>query len=166
MFWHVCRLSAKYDLPFQIHTGQARVQGSNPILLVDAIEANPDTKFVLFHGGYPWIGETAVIAMRHKNVWIDSCWLPTLSYTMAKRAYQEWLEAVPSDRILWGADTVNAEGIYAATEFTRQCLAEALAEKVARSELLEEHAARIGRQVMRDNALKLFPKLQRMLWRK
>jgi uncharacterized protein len=163
MFWQVCRLSAKYDLPFQIHTGQARVQGSNPINLVDAITANPKTKFILFHGGYPWIGETAVIAMRHKNVWIDSCWLPALSYTMAKRAYQEWLEAIPSDRIMWGADTVHAEGIYAATEFTRQCLAEALAEKVERGELTENHALRIGRQILRENALKLFPKLNGML---
>ncbi len=165
MFWHVCRLSVKYELPFQIHTGDARVQGSNPILLVDLIEANPQTKFILFHGGYPWVGETGAIAMKHRNVWIDSCWLPTLSYTMAKRAYQEWLEAVPSDRIMWGADTVHAEGIYAATEFTRQCLAEALAEKVERGELREEHANRIGKQIMRDNALKLFPRLNRLLWR-
>jgi hypothetical protein len=73
MFWPVCRLSAKYDLLFQVYTGQARVQGSNPMLLVD---------------------------------------------TMAKRAYQEWLEAVPSDRMNWGADTVNAKGIYAVREFT------------------------------------------------
>jgi predicted TIM-barrel fold metal-dependent hydrolase len=165
MFWHVCELSAKYDLPFQVHTGDARIQGSNPMLLVDVIAANPRTKFILFHGGYPWIGETGAIAMKHRNVWIDSCWLPTLSYTMAKRAYQEWLDAVPSDRIMWGADTVDAEGIYAATEFTRQCLAEALAEKVERGELLEKQAARIGRQIMRENALKLFPKLNRMLWR-
>lgn len=165
MFWQIVKLSAKYDLPFQIHTGQARIQGSNPMLLVDLIQANPQTKFILFHGGYPWVGETAVIGMKYRNVWIDSCWLPTLSYTMGKRAYQEWLEAMPSDRIMWGADTAQAEGIYAATEFTRQCLAEALAEKVERGELREEHAARIGRQVMRDNALKLFPKLRRQLWR-
>jgi uncharacterized protein len=91
--------------------------------------------------------------------------LPTLSYTMAKRAYQEWLEMIPSDRIMWGADTVQAEGIYAATEFTRQCLAEALAEKVDRDELSEEQAVHIGRQIMRDNALKLFPRLRRQLWR-
>lgn len=165
MFWRITELAARHDLPFQIHTGQARVQGSNPILLVDLVEANPQTKFILFHGGFPWTGETGVIAMRHKNVWIDSVWLPTLSYTMAKRAYQEWLEMVPSDRIMWGADTVQAEGIYAATEFTRQCLAEALAEKVERGELVEEHAARIGRQILRENALKLFPKLRRQLWR-
>ena len=127
VMWRLCELSAKHELPFQIHTGQARIQGSNPMLLVDLIAANPRTKFVLFHGGFPWVGETGVIAMRHKNVWVDSVWLPQLSYTMARRAYQEWLEVMPSDRIMWGADTVQAEGIYAATVWTRQCLSEALA---------------------------------------
>ena len=166
MFWHVCKLSAKYELPFQVHTGDARIQGSNPMLLIDVIEANLKTKFILFHGGYPWVGETGAIAMKYRNVWIDSCWLPTLSYTVARRAYQEWLDAVPSDRIMWGADTLDAEGIYAATEVTGQCLAEALTEKVERGELLEKHAMKIGRQIMRENALKLFPKIERMLWRK
>ena len=84
---------------------------------------------------------------------------------MAKRAYQEWLDAVPSDRIMWGADTVDAEGIYGATEFTRQCLAEALAEKVVDGMISESHAEKIGRQILRENALKLFPRLNRMLWR-
>lgn len=165
IMWRLCELSARHRLPFQIHTGQARIQGSNPMLLVDMIAANPQTKFVLFHGGFPWVGETGVIAMRHKNVWVDSVWLPQLSYTMAKRAYQEWLEIMPSDRIMWGADTVQAEGIYAAAVWTRQCLSEALAEKVERGELSEEQATTIGRQILRDNALKLFPTLKRQLWR-
>ncbi|UCC99705.1 MAG: amidohydrolase family protein [Phycisphaerales bacterium] len=166
IMWRLAELSAKHDLPLQIHTGQARIQGSNPMLLVDLIEANPKTKFVLFHGGFPWVGETGVIAMRCRNVWIDSVWLPTLSYTMARRAYQEWLEAVPSNRIMWGSDTGTAEGIYGATEFTRRCLAEALAEKVIRGELCEKDALRIGRQIMRENALELFPQLKKRLWRK
>lgn len=165
IMWRLVELGAKHGLPFQIHAGQARIQGSNPMLLVDMIEANPKTKFILFHGGFPWVGETGVIAMRLRNVWIDSVWMPTLSYTMAKRAYQEWLEVAPSNRIMWGSDTGTAEGIYGATEFTRQCLAEALAEKVVRRELLEKDAQRIGRQVMRDNALELFPQLKEKLWR-
>ena len=165
IMWRLVELSAKHELPFQIHTGQARIQGSNPMLLVDMIQANPKSKFILFHGGFPWVGETGVIAMRHKNVWIDSVWMPTLSYTMAKRAYHEWLEAVPSNRIMWGSDTGTAEGIYGATEFTRQCLAEALAEKVIRNELCEKDAQHIGRQIMRENALELFPQLKERLWR-
>ena len=166
IMWRLVELSAKYDLPFQIHTGQARIQGSNPMLLVDLIAANPKTKFILFHGGFPWIGETGVILMRHSShVWIDSVWLPTLSYTTAKRAFHEWLEVMPSDRIMWGADCNHAEGIYGATEFTRRCVAEVLAEKIDHGTLKEEHALRIGRQILRDNALALFPQLKDRLWK-
>ena len=64
-----------------------------------------------------------------------------------------------------GCRHVQAEGIYAATVWTRQCVAEALAEKVERGELREEQALRIGRQILRDNALKLFLTLERQLWR-
>jgi hypothetical protein len=67
---------------------------------------------------------------------------------------------MPSDRILWGADCNHAEGIYGATVVTRAVLAEVLAEKVARGDLAEGHAARIGRQVLRENALSLFPQLK------
>ncbi len=166
VMWRICELAAKHDLPIQIHTGQARIQGSNPMLLVDMIEANPKTKFVLFHGGFPWVGETGAIVMRHtSHVWVDSVWLPTLSYTMAKRAFHEWLEVMPSDRIMWGADCGHAEGIYGATELTRRCIAEVLVEKVAAGDLTEEHARRIGRQILRDNALALFPVLKQHLWK-
>jgi predicted TIM-barrel fold metal-dependent hydrolase len=166
IMWRLVELSAKYELPFQIHTGQARIQGSNPMLLVDLIEANAKTKFVLFHGGFPWIGETGAIVMRRpRQVWVDSVWLPTLSYTMAKRAFHEWLEVMPSDRIMWGADCNHAEGIYGATEFTRRCVAEVLAEKIDAGDLKEEDALRIGKQIFRDNALALFPQLNDRLWK-
>jgi predicted TIM-barrel fold metal-dependent hydrolase len=166
IMWQLVGLSAKHGLPFQIHTGDARLQGSNPLLLVDLIQANPRTKFILFHGGYPWVGETAAIVMRHAaHVWVDSVWLPTISYHTAKRAFHEWLDVMPSNRLMWGADCTHAEGIYGATEMTRRCLAEVLAERVDRGELAEEDARRIGRQVLRDNALALFPQLKGRLWK-
>ncbi|MGQ0637055.1 MAG: amidohydrolase family protein [Planctomycetaceae bacterium] len=166
IMWRLCELAAKYELPFQIHTGQARIQGSNPMNLVDLLEANPKTKFILFHGGYPWIGETAVIVQKQwRHVWVDSVWTPLLSYSAAKRAYHEWLDAFPSNRIMWGADCNHGEGIYGATEYTRQCIAEVLAEKVLAGDLKEKHALRIGRQIWRDNALELFPQLKERLWK-
>ena len=59
----------------------------------------------------------------------------------------------------------HAEGIYGATEMTRRCLAEMLAERVDRGDLREEHARHIGRQILRDNALALFPQLKDRLWK-
>ncbi|HEY6169446.1 MAG TPA: amidohydrolase family protein [Verrucomicrobiae bacterium] len=166
IMWRLVGLSAKHGLPFQIHTGHARIQGSNPMLLVDLIAANPKTKFILFHGGFPWVGETGMIVAKYpRNVWIDSVWLPTLSYHTAKRAFHEWLDVMPSDRIMWGADCNHPEGIYGATEFTRRCVAEVLAERIDRGELQEEHALHIGRQILRENALALFPQLKERLWK-
>lgn len=167
IMWRLVELSGKHELPFQIHTGWGKLQGSSPMNLLDMIENSPKTKFILFHGGFPWTSESGAIAMRfHNRVWLDSCWLPTLSYSMAKRAYHEWLEMVPSNKIMWGGDCNHAEGIYGATEFTRSCLAEVLAEKIERGDLTEEHALRIGRQIMRDNALELFPQLKDRLWKR
>jgi uncharacterized protein len=169
IMWRLCELSAKHELPFQIHTGHARIQGSNPMLLVDLMAENPETKFILFHGGFPWIGESGMIVAhslrKAKNVWIDSVWLPTLSYETAKRAYHEWLDLIPSDRIMWGADCQHAEGIYGATEMTRRCLAEVLAERIDRGHVKEDVALHIGRQILRDNALTLFPLLKERLWK-
>ena len=166
MMWRIVELCAKYDMPLQIHTGLARIQGSNPMLLADLIEANPRTKFVLFHGGFPWVGETGAMAMKYaSHVWVDCVWLPMLSYSTAKRAFHEWLEVMPSDHILWGSDTPNAEGLYGAAEIMRRCWSEVLAEKVEAGQLTEEDAMRIGRQIFRENALALFPRIREQLWK-
>jgi len=161
IMWRLVELSAKHDLPFQIHTGDARIGGSSPMFLVNLIDANPRTKFILFHGGFPWVGETGAIVQKYPDrVWIDSVWLPTISFTLAKRAYHEWLEVLPSNRIMWGSDDYSAEGIFGETELTRRCLAEVLAEKVDRGDLPDWYARQIGKQILRDNALELFPQLQ------
>jgi hypothetical protein len=43
--------------------------------------------------------------------------------------------------------------------------AEVFAEKVDVVDLAEEHALRIGQQILRENALKLFPQLKDRLWK-
>lgn len=166
LFWRLAELSAKHDLPFQIHTGHAQIPGSNPMNLVPLIQGNRKTKFILFHGGFPWVGETGMIALKYPNVYIDSVWLPTLSYTMGKRAFKEWLEMISSDRIMWGSDMFTVEGSYGATIFARQCITESLAELVIANQLSEKDALRIGRQILRENALNLFPTLRDRLKKK
>lgn len=69
------------------------------------------------------------------------------------------------DYIMWGADCNHAEGIYGATEYTRRCISEVPAERVNQGDLKEEHALRIGKQILRDNALALFPQLKERLWK-
>ena len=163
IFWRLAELSAKHDMPFQVHTGHARIETSNPMNLVNVIKANRKTKFILFHGGFPWVGESGMIALKYPNVWLDSVWMPVLSKTMGKRAYKEWLDMISSNRIMWGSDLFTIEGTYGTTVYTRDCITEALAEKVVDKELSEKDAERIGRQILRENALEMFPSLRKMV---
>jgi hypothetical protein len=41
----------------------------------------------------------------------------------------------------------------------------ATAERIDHGELTEDHAQRIGKQILRDNALSLFPQLKARLWK-
>ncbi|MBN1910855.1 MAG: amidohydrolase family protein [Pirellulales bacterium] len=163
VFWRLAELSAKHELPFQIHTGHAKIPDSNPMNLVPVIQANPKTRFILFHGGFPWVSEVGMVALKYPNVYLDSVWMPTLSYTLGKRGYKEWLDMISSNRIMWGSDLFTIEGTYGATRYARQCIAEALAEKVLDKELREEDARRIGRQILRENALEALPLLKKHL---
>ena len=70
-----------------------------------------------------------------------------------------------SDRLIWGADLNHAETIYAATVLHRAVITEVLAEKVHRGDLRETDALRIGRQILRENALALYPSLRDRLWK-
>ena len=104
--------------------------------------------------GSPWVGEMGIILMRHSSRTFGSTpdGLPTLSYATSKRAFHEWLDVMPSNRIMWGGDANHAEGIYGATEMTRRSVAEVLAERVDRGDLREEHAkAEIGQQMSAEN---------------
>lgn len=170
LMWKIAGLSAKYRLPFQIHTGLGLLEGSNPLLLMELIRDHPETQFILFHGGFPWIHESGAVVLssmmnRHPNVWLDSVWLPILSPHVTRRALLEWLEIMPSNRIMWGADCNHAEGIYGAVQTFRDILAEALTIEVRRSVLDEKGAMRIGRQILRENALEVFPGLRKRLWK-
>lgn len=161
LMWYLTDLSAKYGLPMQIHTGPGCIPGTNPMQLVDLIEANPHTHFILLHGGYPWVQEIAALVLRFPhNVWVDSCWLPLISDHLAVRAIQEWLDVIPANRIMWGGDCLHVEGIYGAVRLTQAVLARCLVERVEEGALDEADADFIGRQILRDSALALFPQLQ------
>ncbi|MGH2371321.1 MAG: amidohydrolase family protein, partial [Chloroflexota bacterium] len=67
LFQEVCDRAGALGLPYQIHTGlqatnaNARIDFTNPVLLIDTLKAHPQTRFDLFHGGYPYGGELATI---------------------------------------------------------------------------------------------------------
>ena len=57
---------------------------------------------------------------------------------------------------MFGTDSANLEEMYGTVKFTRQILAEVLAEKVESGFLTEKAALGIARRILYDNAVELY----------
>lgn len=138
-------------LVVQVHTGLARLDSSNPLLLESVIREHPEVVFDLFHGGYPWIRTSAAMAHNHPNVRLNLTWLPQLSSEAAVAALKEWLQIVPqADRISWGADCSTVEESYGAVLAAKHCVERALRELMADGYFDEATALSAARSILHD----------------
>ena len=74
IFDWICTVAAELNIPIQIHTGLAGMKGSNAMQLHPMISRHPKTKFLLMHGGYPWLDDVLGLAHTYPNVWVDLSW--------------------------------------------------------------------------------------------
>lgn len=158
MMFQIAKGCSKYNIPIQIHTGPpAPTVGSNPINLMELIECNPETKFVILHLG-PYADEFAVAAKFNSNVYIDFAWNLT-GYpgpSGFKRILSDWLEIMPWDKFMYGADCCVVEETYGTILTVRELISEVLAEKVQNGFTDIDTAIEIGKGILRNNAKKLY----------
>jgi len=156
VFDQFCRIAAEEGLPLQIHTGLGLLQNSNPMALRDTIVRHPKTKFVLFHGGFPYMDEVCGLVHQYVNVYPDLCWLPQISPTAATTFIKMILEIGLLDRLTWGCDTFSGIDTYGALLALRHSLATALADMVDSGYLSRKTAEDVILAVLRLNAKKLY----------
>ncbi len=156
VFWQICDIAAELDLPLQCHTGLGSLQRTNAMQMQPVIQAHPQTKFVLFHGSYPWTADVCALTHEYRNVYPDLCWLPIISPTACERLLHELIEVGLADRVCWGCDTWTGEESLGALLAMRECLAVVLAEKVQRGYLGREDAFATAENILLHNANKLY----------
>jgi hypothetical protein len=120
----LCEIAEALDLPIQLHTGLGQIYGTSAMQLLPIIKKFNNVKFALLHGSFPWIEDLLAILYAFPNTYLDLCWMPQLSYEIAKKTLINALEITGTDRIMWGCDTATVEESYGAL--------------LAMSELLEE----------------------------
>lgn len=153
----ISALATELGVPYQIHTGLGQLSGSNPMLLESTIERYPETRFVLFHGGYPWYHEIAALAHNYNNVLIDLVWLPLISTSAAIRALHEYIEISQSiDYISWGSDSWTSEEALGALLAYEHVVATVLAEKIDDGYISFEEAKVLAEKLMYKNALQTY----------
>ncbi|MCC6857057.1 MAG: amidohydrolase family protein [Bryobacterales bacterium] len=163
MFHQVVRLAEAHRYPFQIHTGLLAgnacfIENTNPNLLANLFHLYPGVKFDLFHIGYPYQEELGVLAKLFPNVHADFCWAHIISPAGSRRTLDEYLETVPVNKILaFGGDYRFPELAYAHARMARRNVVQVLAGKVEAGLFTERQALEVGRLLLRENALALFP---------
>ncbi|MFC4779503.1 amidohydrolase family protein [Paenibacillus sp. GCM10023252] len=152
-------VAAELSLPVQVHTGLAKLSGSDPLLLENLIARNPHNQFVLFHGGFPWIYNTAALAHNYPNVSIDINWLPLISTSAAADALRVYIDVLrDSSQIAWGGDTWTSEEAVGAAMAFRHILAQVLTDKTSRDGWRVSDAERFAQKIMYRNAKQLYLK--------
>ena len=158
----VAERAGAFNLPYQVHVGYGSWQSNitrqaNPLLLNPLIEAHRQTKFVLLHGGYPFVGEMGTLAKNHPNVFIECGWLAYIAPAAYRRALGEWLDSVPANKILaFSADCLHIEQTYGTLLLTRRLLAQTLAEKIENDGWDGSFATSIAQQLLSRNAVELY----------
>jgi len=162
MFHQAIRLSVEHSVPVQIHTGIQEGNGNylyqtNPVYLTDVFMLYPRAKFDIFHIGYPYQSELAVLAKMFANVYPDFAWMHVICPWAARATLHEWLETVPGNKILgFGGDYIFVEGAYAHSVMARDSVARVLAEKVDEGYLDLDEAGELAYNILRNNAARLF----------
>lgn len=161
IIFFLARLAGELGQVFEIHTGVqgnwGRIPDSDPLHLIPLLQANPQTRFGLYHAGYPYSREIGMLGKHYPNVWLNMAWIYVVTIAGSRQSLTEWLDLVPGDRILgFGSDVGHPEMIYSHLVMARSCLADVLAAKVEHDFLSEECAFDLCHKLMRDNAMALY----------
>ena len=170
LFRYIAAECGRLGMPVHLHTMSGGgsyfdIAGANPLLL-EPLFNDPrlrKTRFVLLHGGWPFVHEIGAL-LQKPNVYLD---LSQQTLTFPPRTLatwlREWLELFPG-KVLFGTDGYPysdamgwEESTWIAARNGREALGLALTGMLQDHEIDRARAAGIATDVLRGNALTLYP---------
>ncbi len=150
-----CEQAEARGWPFQVHVGTHNLTQSNPLPLAALAARYPRIAFVQLHC-WPFVAEAGWLAKHLPNVYIDACWQPILSPSFLRESFATWLTYVPAHKLMCSHDATSVEMAVGALCFLREALAGCLTEAARPLGLGEGALIEIARDVMCDNAQRLY----------
>ena len=151
------RRAGAEGLAVQVHTGY--IAGNSQLLnnirvmdMVPFIIRYPRVRFDLFHAGWPYTEEHAVIGKQFPNVWLNLCWAWTMDPVTMENALDSWLACVPHRKIFgYGGDTTNPICEYGYAQQARTGIARVLEKWIARGDMTLADAKEVASDIMLKN---------------
>jgi predicted TIM-barrel fold metal-dependent hydrolase len=157
-----CRAASEAGLTIQFHQGMRAgnyggLEGANPAPLAPLLSTFRDARFDLSHAGYPYLREGAVLGKTFPNVYLNMSWIHIISPYGARSDLREWLEMVPTNKIIaFGDDLQHVEAVYGHAQMARDTFALVLAQMVEEHRLTEEEAIAVARAALCDNPAAIY----------
>ncbi len=171
LFRYIAAECGRLGLAVHLHTmagggGYFGIAGANPLLLEPVFD-DPhlrSTRFVLLHGGWPFVREAGAL-LQKPNVYLD---LSQETLTFSPRTLsgwlREWLETYP-EKVMFGTDGYPfseamgwEESTWIANRNGRQALDFALTGMLEDGEVSPDRARAIAQDVLLNTALSLYGK--------
>ena len=169
LFRFVAAECGRLGMAVHIHTmagagGYFNVAGANPLNLESLFDdpALRKTKFVMVHGGWPFVREIGALLTK-PNAYLDisgqTLMLPPSTVAASLR---EWLALVP-EKVLFATDAYPyseqmgwEESLWVASRNGREALGRALTGMMRDGEITHQRAVELAKMVLRDNARTLY----------
>ena len=156
--------AAESDLPVAVHAGAPWTSWQDyrvwePTAIIPLLLRYRETRFDLYHAGFPWGTPTSMLGKAFPNIWQDLSWAHLMSPELAVRSVGEWLDLVPVNKVLgFGGDFRNETVVLVAghLELARRNLATALGRRVSEGTMGDEEAREILRLWLADNPRTLY----------
>lgn len=111
----VYQACGELGIPVLLHCGMSwapsgLAQYAQPLLLEQALMAFPQVNFVLAHFGWPWVNEAVMLAVKHRNVYLDTSILysgtprDTYRRVLGEQVGLEVIERSLADRIVFATN--------------------------------------------------------------
>ena len=156
----VCRDTGR---PLQLHSGfgdpDIDLPEANPALLRPVLEDARwgNVRIVILHMAYPYYREAAFMAAVWPQLSVDLSLAPAFLGPGIIAPLVEMLSLAPSSKLLYGSDLGSLPELFGlCAEWTRASLGEALEFQIERNELTVAEGREIGRQILSENATKLY----------
>ena len=169
LFRIVAKEAGRLGLAVHLHVletfgGFYETEGARPALLESVFNDSTlrSTRFVIIHGGWPYVDETEAM-LGKPNVYADISMMDLmLAPAELAQVLRRWLTRWP-DKILFGTDAFEGgpnqgweEGAYVAATTARRALAIALTAMMRDGDIGPARARALARMVLRDNAAALY----------
>ena len=150
-------------LPVAVHTGIIWNNWNDfaelhPRHLIPLLQKHRSTRFDCYHAGIPWVGTVGVMGKTFPNLWLNLCWCHVISPEMTVRALSEWIDLVPTNKIIaFGGDyAVPVEKVYGHLVMARENIARVLAQRIDRGLVDMNQALELAHRWFYENPVALY----------